>query len=117
MEELLEQVVLIIATSGIPVLLANLAKNFIPKMQGKTDKIVNAMIVGLFVFGWFYGEYYDPNFLYDVLPGISIQAKEVVEIINGILILVASLWSSPKIYALVKDRVPLLGKSFSGPKG
>jgi len=116
MDELLEQAVLIVATSGIPVLLANVAKYFIPKMKGKTDKVVDVMIVGLFVFGWFYGEYYDPNFLYDVLPDISHKSKEVVEIINGILVLIASLGLSPKIYGLVKNRVPLLGKSFDAPK-
>ena len=116
MEELLEQVILVIATSGIPVLLANIAKNFIPQMDGKTDKVVNAMVVGLFVFGWFYGEYFDPNFLYDVLPGISAKAKEVVELINGIIVLIVSLGLSPKIYALVKGKVPLLGKSFSAKK-
>ena len=113
MEELLEQVVLIVANSGIPVLLANVAKHFIPKMQGKTDKVVNALIVGLFAFGWYYGEYYDPNFLFDVLPGVSQKAKEVIEIVNGILVLIASLGLSPKIYALVKGKIPLLGKSFS----
>jgi len=112
MEELLEQVILIVANSGIPVLLANLAKHFIPKMQGKTDKVVNALIVALFAFGWYYGEYYDPNFLFDVLPGISQKAKEVVEIVNGVLVLIISLGLSPKIYALVKGKVPLLGKSF-----
>ena len=113
MEELLEQVILVVANSGIPVLLANLAKNFIPKMDGKTDKVVNALVVGLFAFGWFYGEYYDPNFLFDVLPGISQKAKEVVGIINGILILIVSLGIAPKIYELVKGKIPLLGKSFS----
>ena len=112
MEKLLEQVLLIVATSGIPVLLANLAKYFFPKMQGKTDKVVDVMIVGLFAFGWFYGEYFDPNFLYDTLPEVGNKAKDVVEIINGIIVLAVSLGLSPKIYAFVKDRIPLLGKSF-----
>jgi len=114
MNEFLEQVVLVVANSGIPVLLANLAKNFIPKMDGKTDKIVNALVVVLFVFGWFYGEYYDPNFLYDVLPGVSAKAKDVVEWVNGALVLIVSLGLAPKIYAFIKGKVPLLGKSFSG---
>ena len=113
MEEFLEQVVLVVANSGIPVLLANLAKNFIPQMDGKTDKVVNALVVGLFVFGWFYGEYYDPNFLFDILPDISNKAKEVVEVVNGVLVLIMSLGLAPKIYAFVKGKVPLLGKSFS----
>jgi len=113
MDELLKFVTAVVLNSGIPVLLANLAKNFFPKMQGKTDKVVNVMIVGLFVFGWFYGEYYDPDFLFDILPVFGAKAREIVGILNMIIALVASLGLSPAIYGMVKDRVPLLGKSFN----
>jgi len=115
MEELLKFVAAVVLNSGIPVLLANLAKNFFPGMNGKTDKIVEFMIVGLFGFGWFYGEYYDPNFLYEMLPVFGAKAKEIIGVLNMILALVATLGLSPKIYGLVKERVPLLGKSFSTP--
>jgi len=113
MEELLKFVTAVVLNSGIPVLLANLAKNFFPKMDGKTDKVVNFLIVGLFVFGWFYGEYYDPDFLFDILPVFGAKAKEIVGVLNMIIALVASLGLSPVIYGWVKNRVPLVGKSFS----
>jgi len=113
MEELLKFVTAVVLNSGIPVLLANLAKNFFPKMDGKTDKVVNSLIVGLFVFGWFYGEYYDPDFLFDILPVFGAKAKEIVGVLNMIIALVASLGLSPVIYGWVKNRVPLVGKSFS----
>jgi len=113
MEKLLEQIVLVIANSGIPVLLGNLAKSFFPKMDGKTDKVVNVLTIGLFVFAWFYGEYYDPNFLVDVLPGVELRAREAVEIVNGILILMVSLGLNKPIYEWTKGKVGLLGKSFT----
>ena len=113
MEELLEQVILIVLNSGVPVLLANLAKNFFPGMQGKTDKIVNVMIMALFGFGWFYGEFYDPEFLLGLLPDIGYKMKDAVELLNGILVLIVSLGIAPKIYGLVKGKVPVFGKSFS----
>lgn len=113
MEELLSQVLLVVANSGIPVLLGNLAKNFIPKMDGKTDKVVNVITIGLFIYAWFYGEFYDPNFLVDVLPAISLQAKEAVGLINGILVLLVSLGLNKPIYDWLKGKVGLLGKSFS----
>ena len=113
MEKLLEFVTAVVLNSGIPVLLANLAKNFFPKMDGKTDKIVNILIVALFIFGWFYGEYYDPNFLYEILPVMGMKAKEIVEVLNMLVALIASLGLSPVIYNAIKGKVPLLGKSFS----
>jgi len=113
MQEVLEFVTAVVLNSGIPVLLANLAKNFFPKMDGKTDKIVNFMVVALFVFAWFYGEYYDQRFLYDLLPVMGAKVREIVEILNMILALVVSLGLSPIIYGWVKNRIPLLGKSFS----
>ena len=116
MDELLKFVTAVVLNSGIPVLLANLAKNFFPKMDGKTDKIVNVLVVGLFVFGWFYGEYYNPDFLFDVLPVVGAKAKEIVDMLNMIIALVVSLGLSPVIYSWVKNRVPLLGKSFSAKK-
>lgn len=116
MEKLLEFVTTVLLNSGIPVLLANLAKNFFPKMDGKTDRIVNGLIVVLFIFAWFYGEFYDPNFLIEILPVVSAKAKEVVEVLNMIIALIASLGMSPVIYGWVKNRIPLLGKSFSATK-
>ena len=113
MQEVLEFVTMVVLNSGIPVLLANFAKNFFPTMDGKTDKIVNFLIVALFVFGWFYGEFYDPDFLYKILPVMGTKIKEAVEVLNMIIALVASLGLAPKIYSLVKGKVPLLGKSFS----
>lgn len=113
MEELFGQMVLVVANAGVPVLLANLAKNFIPQMDGKTDKIVNVLTIGLFVFAWFYQEWYDPNFLFSVLPGMEFKVKEVIEMINGILIVLVSLGLNKPIYSWVKGKFGLLGKSFS----
>jgi hypothetical protein len=113
MDELLGQVVLIIANAGIPVLLGNIAKHFFPAMQGKTDKIVNVLTVGLFVFAWFYGEFYNPNFLYKVLPGIELKAKQIIEILNGLIVLLVSVGLNKPIYdKLVKGRLGIFGKSF-----
>lgn len=113
MENLLSQVILVVANSGIAVLLGNLAKNFIPKMDGKTDKVVNVLTVGLFIYAWFYGEFYNPNFLVEILPSLSLKAKEAIEMINGILVLLVSLGLNKPIYEWLKGKVGILGKSFS----
>ena len=114
MEELFGQIVLIIANSGIPVLLGNLAKHFFPKMDGKTGRVVNILTICLFVYAWFYREFYDPNFLIDILPGIEYKAREVVEILNGLIILIVSMGLNKPIYDhWIKGKAGLLGKSFS----
>ena len=113
MDELLQQIIVIVANSGLPVLLANLAKNFFPKMDGKTDKLVNALVVIGFLFAWFYKEYYDPNFLYQALPLYGQKMKELIEIVQGVLTILISLGLTKPIYQLVKNKIPLFGKSFN----
>jgi len=111
-EKLLNEIILMVVNSGLPVLLANLAKNFFPKMDGKTDKIVNGLVVVLFAFGWFYG-YYNQEALFQILPVFSANMKDVVEIAQVALTLLISLGLTKPIYELVKNKIPLLGKSFS----
>lgn len=115
MDELLEQIIVIVANSGLPVLLANLAKNFFPKMDGKTDKIVNGLVVVGFAAAWFYG-YYNQDALYQLLPVFGQKLGQVVEVIQMVLTLVIALGLTKPIYELVKNRIPLLGRSFSPTK-
>ena len=110
--ELLEQIIVIVANSGLPVLLANLAKNFFPTMDGKTDKIVNILVVLCFAAAWFYG-YYNPDVLAELLKVYGEKLTLVVGLVQGALTLLISLGLTKPIYQAVKNRIPLLGKSFN----
>jgi len=112
MSDLLEQIIVIIANSGLPVLLANLAKNFFPTMDGKTDKIVNVLVLLAFAGAWFYG-YYNPDVLADLLNIYGAKLTQIVGIVQGVITLLLSLGLTKPIYAAVKNRIPLLGKSFN----
>lgn len=115
MEVFFGQIVLAVANSGIPVLVGNLLKNFFPKMDGKTGVIVNWLTIVLFAWAWGYAEIYDPNFLYDVLPGIEYQAKEWIEWVNAVVVGMVALGLNKPLYMWVKGKFGILSKSFSKP--
>jgi len=114
LEELLGQAVLVVANSGVAVLVGNVLKNFFPKMDGKTDIIVNVITVGLFIVGWIELEFYDVNLLFDVIPGFSYRIKEFVSVINAIVVGLVAVGLNKPIYQWFKGKLGrFFGKSFT----
>ena len=115
MEELFGQIVLIVMNSGFPVIVGNLAKNFIPQLDGKTDKVVNVLTAALFIYAWFEMDVYNTGLLYDKLPGIAASAREVIEWANAFLVGLVAVGLNKPIYEWLKGKLGrVFGRSFSG---
>jgi len=115
MEELLGQIVLLVLNSGFPVIVGNLAKNFVPQMDGKTDKIVNVLTAALFLYAWFEMDIYNTGLLFDRLPEMAESAREIIEIANAFLAMLVTIGLNKPIYEWLKGKLGrVFGKSFSG---
>ncbi len=112
LKPLWEQLVAIVATAGIPVVVANLLKYVFKKMDGKTDIVVNCLTVALFVAGIAL-HFYDPNLLMKILPMATEQAQRAGQFVTVLFTLAGVFGLSPVIYKTVKNRIPVLGRSFS----
>jgi hypothetical protein len=110
--EILQLCVSVIAISGLPVLLANMAKSipFMKFMDGQTNRYVllltAALFIGIVIWSEFYGG--DASWL---LPMIGQKLGEVVALIS----LAIALFLNKPINEIAQG-TPVVGRSFNDPK-
>ena len=106
----------VILNSGLPVFLANISKTlpFMKWMDGKTNRVVAWVTVAMFVFAFGYGDVYQTDVLYELLPVYGNMAKMVFELLAFVIGMVSAIKLNKPINSAVSG-VPLVGERFSEP--
>ena len=111
--EILQQLIVVLSSSGLAVFLGNLAKypKFMKWMDGKTNVIVS--IIALLILGAASAaKFFDKDLLMIIMPWLENDLADFMQIVNFALSAVLAIAGLKPIHDAV-DGMPLLGKSFS----
>ncbi len=113
---LLESLIVVFGSSGISVLLGNLAKNipFMKWMDGKTDKVVAVLVTGIFGYA-VYLKIFNVELLNQLMPWISANLAKYVEYASVVLGWIIAIMGMKPIHDALNGKL-LIGKSFSAKK-
>ena len=111
--EILQQLIVVLSSSGLAVFLGNLAKylKFMKWMDGKTNVIVS--LIALLILGVASAaKFFDKDLLMVIMPWLENDLADFMQIVNFALSAVLAIAGLKPIHDAV-DGMPLLGKSFS----